>query len=514
MSGAKGCLTVLLGLILIGLVVNLLQQTWPVCVPTAVVIVAWLLTLKSSNPIKLAIHGVLGPMTVGLLLVCSLTLLFNVMSPSANEVNLAERALVYADNSAPAVTKLSALRFSLAMIFLTSVAYFFPRLQTVTRFFLIKKWAGRVSATLTAATTFTFFTNAAVVQPKVPDVYLKIDALYRRSKEGQAKAVDRYLAAKAVQRALSNLQSGEREFCEFLLESIAAVPTMDIAAKKELVRYTSMGLHQEGGLLIDAEHATVAVSAHPHGEALKALNEQLQMDKAAERFADEGEKAAQESLNLVNDQLKELGWSFVDRLIGDQASEISRLAKPFVDKILDSRFESYTEPIVKQQAERVRRFFQHPEAGTEARTLANKKTQSDIVLMSIDEAKLADKAARQALESARQAQKDAQIGNDGEASADMIEAQRASTQSMEDANFAKSAANSIRNFERVSLSGSDQIGIAVAIDAADVARSLRAAVEVEEAIKTAKTALQLVEDARAVKNAAEAAKTLLRVIPK
>ncbi|KAA6458702.1 hypothetical protein DYQ86_19315 [Acidobacteria bacterium AB60] len=517
MDRTKGCLSVFLALLLLGIIVNLLRATWPVCLPTVVAITGWIVTAKRSSAVTKGIHEVLGPVTVGLLLVCGLMLLFAVTSPSVDEVGHVERAIVFADNL-PAMTKLSTLRFSVLMIVLTGVACLLPRAQAVTRFFTVKKWAGRTSAAVAMASSFTFFTNATVVQPKAGAIYEKIEALYRKSKEGQAKEVDRYLAAKAMQRALTGMQAGEREYFQLLVQGIAGVPTLDLSGQKELAGYTSMHLHQRGALLPNPEEAVDAAAVHAHGEALHALDEQLETEKAAKGFAEQAVKAAQESLNLGNDRLKELAWSLVERLIGDEAGEIARLARPFVDKILDNQFESYTEPLIKRQAERVRRFFQPGQTGEAARVLARKETQSAVVLMSANEAERAKASAEKALEAAQQAKADAEAGNADRAAAELGDAQLASGQAMEEAKLAKSAAAAVSDSGHALFTGSDQMKIAIAVaGATDAAKSLRAAAEAEAAINSAKNAARIVEDARAARaaaEAAEAAKTVLRVIPK
>jgi hypothetical protein len=518
MKRLKGCLAFLLGLFILGLLARLLKATWPVCAPAAAVAIAWFSTRNSKHAVKSAIHDVLGPIMAGLLLVCSLLLLFSATDPSPDAVNYAERALVHVDSRAPEVAKLSLLRFSVVMVLLTSIAYFFPKTQSVTRFALVKKWIGRTTATLGAATTFTFFTNVAVVQPKVPDVYNKIEVLYRRSKESQAKAVDRYLAAKAVKRGLSNLQTPERSFLEYLLEGVSAVPAMNGAQKKVLASYTASQLHYDIGLPIGAEDTHIVVADLPHRDALKMLDDQLTTEKTASRFADQAVKAAEESLAFGNDALKDLGWSFVEGLIGEQGAEISRLAKPFVDQILDKYFEKYTEPIVEQQAETVRHFFLHSETEEAAKVLARSKTRSAMALMSFSEARSAQDTARQAMDSAQNAKTDFRAGNDDKAQMELTDAEHATTNSQKHAELAKAAANSLKDGEQTLLTGSNQVRVDVALgEAAEAARSLRAAAQAEEAIKMARTTAQVLEDARAAKNAAETAeamKTVLRAIPK
>jgi hypothetical protein len=383
---------------------------------------------------------------------------------------------------------------------------------------LVKKWVGKTTAALSAATTFTFLTNVAVVQPKVPYVYNKIEVLYRKSKERQAEAVYRYLAAKAVERGLSNLQSPERSYFEYLVEGVAVVPTMDVAEKKVLANYTASQLRYEVGLPIGTEDTQIVVADLPHGDALNLLDGQLTTEKAAARFAGQAVKAAQESLSFANDALKDLGWSFVEGLIGEQAAEISRLAKPFVDKILDKYFENYTEPIITRQAEAVQHFFQHSETGEAAKALARGETRSAMALMSLSEANQARNTARQALESAQNASMDIKAGNDEKAQLELSDAERASTNSQKYAEFAKAAANSLKDTEQALLTGPDQTRVVVAAaEAAEAARALRVAADAEEAIKIARMTEQVVEDARAAKNAAEAAeaaKTLLRAIPR
>ncbi len=151
----KGCATFFLVILALGLIVSLGQATWPVCLPVLVSVVAWIFTSNSENLASKAVHDVLGPTSVGLLLVCALLLFFNSATPSQNTISSLERALVYVDNHVPPVVKLTTLRFVAAVIFLTVMAYLRPRQKPVSHFFLAKKWVGRTLSVLSVATTFT-----------------------------------------------------------------------------------------------------------------------------------------------------------------------------------------------------------------------------------------------------------------------------------------------------------------------------------------------------------------------
>jgi hypothetical protein len=282
MERGKGCLTILtllIALMTVAFVVNLFVVTWPVGLPAALAAVGWFITRGSEKPIRSAAHAVPGPVAIGLLLTAALLLLFNLQSTSANVVSHTEKALVYLDNGVSSWSKLSSLPFVAVIVCLVALAYWMPRLKLIAKFAALNKFSSKATIALGAATSFTFFSNVAVVQPNVPGIYRKIEAEYRNSKEGQRRAVDRFLAAKAVQRALMNSESSEREYCRLLIDGVAATPTMDLVAKQSLAGYVADQLYHDVQLPEKIENSALAVSSLPHPSALTMLNEQLAAEK-------------------------------------------------------------------------------------------------------------------------------------------------------------------------------------------------------------------------------------------
>ncbi|WP_263383522.1 hypothetical protein [Granulicella arctica] len=313
---------------------------------------------------------------------------------------------------------------------------------------------------------------------------------------------------------MSNLQNPQLIYVKDLISNVANVSTMDIAGKKVLSQYTALQLHPGAG----GKDMLIAVSPLPHPDALSLLDRQLENEKIAGSFAEEALKTAKESVSFGNGILTELGWSFVESLVNEQGAELLRLTKPFIDKVLDKYIDSYTEPIIEQQAEKVQSFFRHPEAESAAQDLARLDTRSALARMSADETKKAQAAAHQALESAQKAKIEISAGSEDQGVADLINAEQASTDAQTSANFARDASSSLKDAAEASGSVSHQVQIAASVaGATDAGASLRAAAQVEEAIKTTKAAAEIVEDARAARNAAEAAeaaKAILRAIPK
>src|SRR5262249_26321529 len=148
--------------------INIFRLTWPVCLPAFLAVVGWFFTVGSKQPIKSAVHAVLGPVAIGLLLVAALLLLFNLASPPTDVVVYTEKALVYLDSRFPSWSKLSPGAFAVAITCLFALTYWMPRLKLITRFLAVNKFSSKAAAALGAATSFTFFSNVALVQPKVP----------------------------------------------------------------------------------------------------------------------------------------------------------------------------------------------------------------------------------------------------------------------------------------------------------------------------------------------------------
>lgn len=408
--------------------------------------------------------------------------------------------------------------FVVFIVCLIALTYWMPRLKLIARFAALNKFSSKATVALGAATSFTFFSNIAVVQPKAPAIYHKIEAVYRKSKEGESKAVDRFLAAKAVHRELTSQEPSEREYYRFLLDG-AAVPTMDRVSKQSLAGYVAQQLFHDMKLPVKGEKSGIEALSLPRRSALTILDKQLAIEKTASDFADEAVKAAKESLNFGNDELKSIAWSFVDTLIQGQADAVDQLARPFIDEIIDTYFEKYTDPIVTKQAEAVRHLFEHPGTGPNAaRAAANGETQSAMALMNSRETKLARDAGHEAHEAALAAMRYANSGETERADVELANAERASAQALKDANLAKAAAESMTNASQALKAAPKEAGAAMsAIGLVEAAQAVRIAAETEEAVKIAESAAQAVKTAKAAKGAAEAAeaaKLLLKEIPK
>jgi hypothetical protein len=533
MERTKGCLTVVVGLVVLGIVINILRLTWPVGLPAGLAAVGWFFTVGSKQPIKSAVHAVLGPVTIGLVLVAVLLVLFNLTSPPADVVGSAERALVYLDNWVPSWSKLSPGAFVVALACLLVLTYWMPRLKLITHFLAVNKFFSRATAALGAATSFTFFSNVAVVQPKVPAIYLKIEAVYRNSTDGKRQAVDRFMAAKAVQRALISQEPSGSDYCRFLLDSIAAIPTMDLVSKQSLAGYVAQQLYHDMKLPVNIGSQGIDTTSLPHRSALTMLDGQLATERTASTLADEAAKATKELLSKIlglgNDKLESIAWSFVDKLIAEQAYAVDRLARPFIDKIVDKYFEKYTDAIVTKQAEAVRHLLEHPgSTPADTKVVANSQTRSAMALMSTREAELARDAAHQALDAAETAKKAANSGDIVAADAELAKAERASAQALKAADLAKAASESLtkvsetlRAVPNQALTATIAIGAAESAqgvlittetaEAAKVARSVAQAVEAAKLAKSAAQAVEVAKSARGAAEAVEAAKVLLRI---
>jgi hypothetical protein len=247
------------------------------------------------------------------------------------------------------------------------------------------------------------------------------------------------------------------------------------------------------------------------------LDKQLASEKAATWFADEAVKAAKESLSFGKDELRDIVWAFVEKLIGQQAEAVDQLVRPFVDEISDEYLEKYIDPIVERRAAAVRRLFQHAGTGTaDVETAANSAMRSAIELMNSTETRLARDAAEQAVQAAKAAQSYSASGDMERCDAELGVAERASVQAVKAADFARSASEAMLASNTLKAE-SGAVAEVSAIRAAEVARAIHTAAEAAEAAKAAKATLEAVEAAKATKNAekaAEAAKLLLKAIPK
>jgi hypothetical protein len=536
----KGCLSVFLGLLVLGLIFQIFALSWPVCLPTVLFALGWFLTF-STNPIKKAGHSLFGPIAIGLLLTSALLVLINLASPSADAIGQSERLLIHLDNILHSWGKLTPISFTGAMIALLGVTFWIPSVKAISRFFLFKKWVSRVAAIVGAATSFTLFTNVAVVQPRVPAIYLKVEAVYRSSKAKEQKEIDRYLSAKAIELAFKN-QSIDREYVEALFDAISAVPYMDRIDKNSLAGYVAEHiaderspssiemLSNEAQSVPDGYSLDAGIGKMPIGPAdkeevslrredcLELFDNQLAGEKVATQFADQAVQAAKESLSYGSEQTKDIAWAFVDRLIGEESQVVNEFARPFINKVLDAYFDKYTQPLIQKQSELIKRLLTRPGGGASLASSVHGEVRSGLGLMGTTEASLAREAVHEAADAARAAATYAQEGDSEKSNAEFARAQESSSRALKDAKLSKEASESLSKLaEGLSLDSealSTQISATAAVEAIQAARMATEAAEAVRLAESTKKAVQAANAARTAEETAEAVKTLLKVIPK
>jgi hypothetical protein len=296
---------------------------------------------------------------------------------------------------------------------------------------------------------------------------------------------------------------------------------MNLASKQSLAGYVAQHLYYGMKPPVSIGEPAIDATPLPHRAALTMLDGQQASERVASEFADEAVKAARETLDFGSDKLKDIAWSFVDKLIADQADAVDQLAKPFIDKIIDKYFEEFTDSIVTKRAEAVRRLFEHPGSGASAmKVAANGETQAALGLMNARESELARDAASRALKAAEIAKIHANNGNTVAADAELASAERASDQALKSADLARAASESIMKVPEALRAPNEARdatiavgavgGVRIATEAAEAAKMAESTAQALEAAKAAKSALEAAEAARA----AEAAKMLLKAIPK
>ena len=529
MAHAKGCLTVIVGLLVLGLIVNIAELTWPVCLPAGIAVAGWILTIRSRNPFETAAHALLGPVAAGLVFLSALLLVFNVTSPASDThtIHATERVLVYLDNVAPRWLVLSPAVFVTVLIALMAVTYWLPALKLVSRFVVFKKWAARATAALGAATSFTFFSNVAVLQPKTPDIYFKIDAIYRSSRSQEEKSVGRFLAARAWSQAVSSASATDRGYVRLLIEAVATVPVMNAAGKQTLAGYVALAKY-DIGTSSGAMGGWLERPGLPPQRSLVLLDEQLKREAAAGQFADEVTKGMRELMSkafaLETAELRAIGWSFADTLLEAYSVKLEPLGRPYLDKVLDKYFERATEPVVATWSEQIRTGMSTNGLPPSAVT-ARLETHAALIAMNKAETAGAIQAARTATESVQAAKAAMKASETARADAELLRAERASSHALEAAGFAEAASESVLATAEVAAAiRAEAAGASIAATAAESARALRLVAGATEAAKAAKDAaraatraaeaVEAARAARAAARAAEAATRLFRVIPK
>lgn len=506
---ANGCLLTVLGLICLGILINIGRLTWPVCAAAVVAAGLWLITARYQSAPMRAATAVSGSVAIGLGLLSLLLLIFNLNSPSQelDAIRISERILVYLDNRLPKWTDLSIAQFTLILLALLVASWLFPDRRLLARYSWTSGFLHRAALVLAGASAFTFFTNVAIIHPKGPRTYLRIDALLRKSADAERKSIEHFLSARALIQYLQQPGSVGATGIIALAGAILNVPEMDLSGKVRLADYTAHLAMGAPEIVQRAPRTRVAPEL-----AVATLDLQTEKELIAAQHAEEAIEAAhlvlEKASDIASDPVKKIVWALVEGLINAQGIALPPLTDIYMDEVIDNYSERIAEPIAENIGARFNKMFGgHQSVGVTAqRTVA-----AAIPIMAERETGAAMLFSASAQRAATNASAAARDDDEERLEKALAEAQKESSRAIKAAEFAQSASRAAgeigRDVRNASIAGGVVAG---ALDAAELATAAKAAAEATEAARAAKAAVDAAEATKTLAAAAD----VLRAIPK
>jgi hypothetical protein len=162
-----------IGLLIVVLIVVIGSFSWPVSGYLLAGYIAWLMVKSKKNVWAMAAASVLVSVDIGLAMVAIVLSAFNIVRPeqAARDVALIEKLLLCLDKHLPVWTRIPAWAVIIILAILTVLSYFLPTLKLVSRFVWLKRRLGQAVASIAVVTSFTFFSNAAIFEPKSHETY-------------------------------------------------------------------------------------------------------------------------------------------------------------------------------------------------------------------------------------------------------------------------------------------------------------------------------------------------------
>ena len=249
------------------------------------------------------------------------------------------------------------------MLALATLTVVFPRWRLVSRFVRFRKLSSRVLTVLGVIMSFTFFTDHEVLIPREQGITARLEATLRGSKEGEEKAVERFLALKAVAESVQSLSPQDATRLQAFFKDVS-----DTTSDR---RFTEMAARVHGHLLYQTLRGSPASRSVPPPDGPAAprviatateLPGLLATQKAAEDQAQtrtkELEIAVTESLkktlDLGTEPVKDVVTEFFAGLVTAAAPDLRDAVKEVMGKAAGAYLSKYADGLVEKLAARIR----------------------------------------------------------------------------------------------------------------------------------------------------------------
>jgi hypothetical protein len=258
------------GLVVLGaaLTVAFVMLAWPVGLVFLAVVAVWLVCRWIETVWTKAARDLLFPIMLGLGAFSFAQSICNILPHWISAARVWEAEHWAVESRAALHERMDWLDVPHTLIVLAvllAATWFLPRLRLVTRFVRVVAVAAGILTTLTAATTFSLFSDEAVGR-LAEDLHAGDVTRYQSAIRQEREAVGRYLASEAVNSASAGLDPIEAERLRFILErSIACHTTAAalVSCSEPVARRVAQAITEEALRAPEAAALLAEIAAAP-----------------------------------------------------------------------------------------------------------------------------------------------------------------------------------------------------------------------------------------------------------
>jgi hypothetical protein len=502
---AKGCAYGIASLIFWVFIIQFLYQSWPFWIYLILVVIGYAATYEFESSFAKAANGILGPVAIGLLVLCLMLLIFNAIPGDQHTIGFMERLIIRLDKNLPAWTKLSWPSTAAILIALMVLSYLKAGAGHVTRFLKLKKTVGKLTAAVGTLACFSFFTNAYLVEPNTKPIYKKLTAIYVGAKKREEDKIGEYLALISAERAIKLLNNQDKEYQREFLESLRAISKTQAVAEAVGDFVGDKWSAQAGKINIPPALPAVEpdFDAAKSIAPLEAVDVQVAKANKTEAFVGQMKKGVSEllsqTLGLGVDPLKD---KVVDTLTDRLGGQFKDAAKKFLDKTLDKKIDKLTEPYIEEATNKI----------LAALRIDTKKPGSPPSAKSAAAETIIDALEAKAKESFKESEQISQLAKNAEYSANKGDVDLAEKTLAESDARLKNASAKIESLELNVMDANKITQITDGLEAATITDQARRTEKILSAAKAANAAHQSLRNTKIVYQAAKVSYDAAKVI--
>jgi len=360
------------------IVAAVLVGSWPFCLYELGALLAWAILRKIENPWAGAASAIFRSLALGLAPgLVILAIYGQAGEAAAAPVASYERQMLWLQEHLPDLAE-HPWTIVGSLLLVTGLSFLLPRWKLVQRFGWLKDLAAQLAAAVTIATSFTFFTKTAVVDPSANASYARLQALYRKSEKKEARARAEELADESLARAVAALPEPTKSSYRQMLATVARWQPIqaqemmaDLAQSPEPDHAASAQWDKDG--------KWDQIPMPSKARIADALTAQQASEAAQEKKASDAEQGLEETLKETlgngNDNIGHLVKYLVEPLLKPVIGELAEHVADYLGDVTAESIEKAQDGWRKEQVEKLLQRLEAPMAGKSGDTASLARTE-------------------------------------------------------------------------------------------------------------------------------------------